>query len=239
MTDQVQESQSNNPSSEPVDQSVQAVEKAVVAEQPKQEVKQPAFQQTDNPSINAALRILSRAGVNVNSPIVQKAVSEGDVSGLASVVNYIGVEDGGIAIQILEAEGAKQRSAAEAKRTQEVEAIYAAVGGKDQWDSVMAYAKATMSKDELDEFASDLDAGGKLATYRARDVAKAMAASGWKPETKETVEEAPVSTSSKPASNKPLTRGDYLKEIKALYKQGKDSTSPEYAAINLKYASIL
>lgn len=208
-------------------------------EQPKAQ-SQSTYQKTDNPSINAALGIISRAGIDTKNPVVQQALN-GDTASLVHVMRYLNVEDGEVAVQLLEQVHKAQQDQKAQEQAKAVEAIYTSVGGKEQWDAMQEYAKATYSPEDLKELIDDLDAGGRVAQLRVKELHKAFKAAGGKvPEKEQPVEDKPISTSAQPVGKgEKLTVAGYIKERNALYAKGITSASPEMKALQTKYAGVV
>lgn len=205
----------------------------------KQEQKS-TYQKTDNPSINAALGIISRAGIDTKNPVVQQALN-GDTASLVHVMRYLNVEDGEVAVQLLEQVHKSQQDQKAQEQAKAVEAIYTSVGGKEQWDAMQEYAKATYNPEDLKELIDDLDSGGRVAQLRVKELHKAFKAAGGKvPEKGQPVEEKPISTSAHPVGKgEKLTVAGYIKERNALYAKGITSASPEMKALQTKYAGVV
>lgn len=206
----------------------------------KQEPKS-TYQKTDNPSINAALGIISRAGIDTKNPVVQQALN-GDTASLVHVMRYLNVEDGEVAVQLLEQVHKAQQDQKAQEQAKAVEAIYTSVGGKEQWDAMQEYAKATYSPEDLKELIDDLDAGGRVAQLRVKELHKAFKAAGGKVPEKapEPTEDKPISTSAQPVGKgEKLTVAGYIKERNALYAKGITSASPEMKALQTKYAGVV
>lgn len=208
-------------------------------EQPKAK-QQSTFQKTDNPSINAALGIISRAGIDPSNSVVQAALN-GDTSSLVHVMRYLNVEDGEVAVQLLEQVHKARQDQLTQEQAKAVEAIYQSVGGKDQWDVMQEFAKATYSPEDLKELIADLDAGGRVAQLRVKELHKAFKAAGGKvPEKASEPEEKPINPSTQlVGKGEKLTLQSYIKERNALYAKGIVSSSPEMKALQSKYACIV
>ena len=243
MTEQNQQSQ--QPEAPVAQEQVKQPEAPVVKQevQPdlvdKQEPKS-SYQKTDNPSINAALGIISRAGIDTKNPVVQQALN-GDTASLVHVMRYLNVEDGGVAVQLLEQVHKAQQDQKAQEQAKAVEAIYTSVGGKEQWDAMQEYAKATYSSEDLKELIDDLDAGGRVAQLRVKELHKAFKAAGGKvPEKEQQAEDKPISTSAQlVGKGEKLTVASYIKERNALYAKGITSASPEMKALQTKYAGVV
>lgn len=221
------------------------------AQQPQPEVKQPepktqsshkpaSYQKTDNPAVNAALGIISRAGIDPSNSVVQAALN-GDTSSLVHVMRYLNVEDGEVAVQLLEQVHKTRQEHLSQEQAKAVEAIYQSVGGKEQWDIMQEFAKATYSPEDLKELIDDLDAGGRVAQLRVKELHKAFKAAGGKvPEKAQSEEETPINPSAQPVGKgEKLTLQGYIKERNALYQKGIVSSSPEMKALQTKYAGIV
>ena len=222
------------------------------AQQPPQEAKQPepksqapqtkptSYQKTDNPSINAALGIISRAGIDPANSVVQAALN-GDTASLVHVMRYLNVEDGEVAVQLLEQVHKTRQEQLSQEQAKAVEAIYQSVGGKEQWDIMQEFAKATYSPEDLKELIEDLDAGGRVAQLRVKELHKAFKAAGGKvPEKARPEEEMPINPSAQPVGKgEKLTLQGYIKERNALYQKGIVSSSPVMKALQAKYAGIV
>lgn len=241
----------NNQSQQPEPQAAESqVTEQVHPEVTQQETKQTEpnpkaqpshFQKTDNPSINAALGIISRAGIDPSNKVVQAAL-EGDTSSLVHVMRYLNVEDGEVAVQLLEQVHKAREDQKAQEQAKAVEAIYQSVGGKDQWDIMQEFAKATYSPEDLKELIDDLDAGGRVAQLRVKELHKAFKAAGSKvPEkTPDAPGEKPINPSTQlVGKGEKLTLQSYIKERNALYAKGIVSSSPEMKALQSKYAGIV
>lgn len=203
--------------------------------------QQSTFQKTDNPSINAALGIISRAGIDPSNSVVQAALN-GDTSSLVHVMRYLNVEDGEVAVQLLEQVHKARQDQLSQEQAKAVEVIYQSVGGKDQWDVMQEFAKATYSPEDLKELIADLDAGGRVAQLRVKELHKAFKAAGGKVPEKapEAPEEKPINPSTQTVGKgEKLTLQSYIKERNALYAKGIVSSSPEMKALQSKYAGIV
>ena len=210
-------------------------------EQPKAKPQPSHFQKTDNPSINAALGIISRAGIDPSNKVVQAAL-EGDTSSLVHVMRYLNVEDGEVAVQLLEQVHKARQDQLSQEQAKAVEAIYQSVGGKEQWDIMQEFAKVTYSPEDLKELIDDLDTGGRVAQLRVKELHKAFKAAGGKVPEKapEAPEEKPINPSTQPVGKgEKLTLQSYIKERNALYAKGIVSSSPEMKALQSKYAGIV
>ena len=208
-------------------------------EQPKAQ-SQSTYQKTDNPSINAALGIISRAGIDTKNPVVQQALN-GDTASLVHVMRYLNVEDGEVAVQLLEQVHKAQQDQKAQEQAKAVEAIYTSVGGKEQWDAMQEYAKAAYSPEDLKELIDDLDAGGRGAQLRVIELHKAFKAAGGKVPEKahEPTEDKPISTSTQPVGKgEKLTVAGYIKERNALYAKGITSAYHDMKALLTKYAGV-
>ena len=244
MTEQNQQSQ--QPEAPVAQEQVKQHEALVVKQevQPDLVVKQEqksAYQKTDNPSINAALGIISRAGIDTKNPVVQQALN-GDTASLVHVMRYLNVEDGEVAVQLLEQVHKARQDQLSQEQAKAVEVIYQSVGGKDQWDVMQEFAKATYSPEDLKELITDLDAGGRVAQLRVKELHKAFKAAGGKVPEKapEATEEKPINPSAQPVGKgEKLTLQSYIKERNALYAKGIVSSSPEMKALQTKYAGIV
>lgn len=222
------------------------------AQQPQQETKQPeprsqapqtkptSYQKTDNPAVNAALGIISRAGIDPSNSVVQAALN-GDTSSLVHVMRYLNVVDGEVAVQLLEQVHKAKQEQLSQEQAKAVEAIYQSVGGKEQWDIMQEFAKATYSPEDLKELIDDLDAGGRVAQLRVKELHNAFKAAGGKvPEKAQPEEEMPTNPSAHPVGKgEKLTLQGYIKERNALYQKGIVSSSPEMKALQAKYAGIV
>lgn len=243
--EQPQNNQSQ-PSQQPEQQSPeqgqpQPKEQQSPQEQPKAKAQPAHFQKTDNPSINAALGIISRAGIDPTNKVVQAAL-EGDTSSLVHVMRYLNVEDGEVAVQLLEQVHKARQDQLSQEQAKAVEAIYQSVGGKEQWGTMQEFAKATYSPEDLKELIDDLDAGGRVAQLRVKELHKAFKAAGGKvPESQEKApEEKPINPSTQlVGKGEKLTLQSYIKERNALYAKGIVSSSPEMKALQTKYAGIV
>ena len=221
----------------------------VQTQRPQPETKQPelkpqtkpsSYQKTDNPAVNAALGIISRAGIDPSNQVVQAALN-GDTASLVHVMRYLNVEDGEVAVQLLEQVHKTRQEQLSQEQSKAVEAIYQSVGGKEQWDIMQEFAKATYSPEDLKELIEDLDAGGRVAQLRVKELHKAFKAAGGKvPEKEQPEEETPINPSAQPVGKgEKLTLQGYIKERNALYQKGIVSSSPEMKALQAKYAGIV
>lgn len=245
MTEQNQQSQQPE---QQVEVKQESQEQPVQVKQPEQAVGQPkapsqhqSYQKTDNPSINAALGIISRAGIDTKNPVVQQALN-GDTATLVHVMRYLNVEDGEVAVQLLEQVHKSREEQRASEQAKAVEAIYTSVGGKEQWDIMQEFAKVTYSPEDLKELIDDLDAGGRVAQLRVKELHKAFKAAGGKVPEKapEATEEKPINPSTQlVGKGEKLTLQSYIKERNALYSKGIVSSSPEMKALQTKYAGIV
>jgi hypothetical protein len=211
-----------------------------VEPKPHSQQKPTSYQKTDNPSINAALGIISRAGIDPSNSVVQAALN-GDTSSLVHVMRYLNVEDGEVAVQLLEQVHKTRQEQLSQEQAKAVEAIYQSVGGKEQWDIMQEFAKATYSPEDLKELIEDLDAGGRVAQLRVKELHKVFKEAGGKvPEKAQPEEETPINPSAQPVGKgEKLTLQGYIKERNALYQKGIVSSSPEMKALQAKYAGIV
>lgn len=208
--------------------------------EPKPQTKSTSYQKTDNPAVNAALGIISRAGIDPSNSVVQAALN-GDTASLVHVMRYLNVEDGEVAVQLLEQVHKTRQEQLSQEQAKAVEAIYQSVGGKEQWDIMQEFAKATYSPEDLKELIDDLDAGGRVAQLRVKELHKAFKAAGGKvPEKAQPEEETPINPSAQPVGKgEKLTLQGYIKERNALYQKGIVSSSPEMKALQTKYVGIV
>lgn len=202
--------------------------------------KPTSYQKTDNPAVNAALGIISRAGIDPSNSVVQAALN-GDTASLVHVMRYLNVEDGEVAVQLLEQVHKTRQEQLSQEQAKAVEAIYQSVGGKEQWDIMQEFARSTYSPEDLKELIDDLDAGGRVAQLRVKELHKAFKAAGGKvPEKAQPEEEMPINPSAQPVGKgEKLTLQGYIKERNALYQKGIVSSSPEMKALQTKYAGIV
>lgn len=248
MTEQNQQSQQPEQQVESQVDKQEAQEQSVQVKHPEQAVGQPkapsqyqSYQKTDNPSINAALGIISRAGIDTKNPVVQQALN-GDTASLVHVMRYLNVEDGEVAVQLLEQVHKTRQDQKAQEQAKAVEAIYTSVGGKEQWDIMQEFAKATYSPEDLKELIDDLDAGGRVAQLRVKELHKAFKAAGGKVPEKvpEATEEKPINPSTQlVGKGEKLTLQGYIKERNALYAKGIVSSSQEMKALQTKYAGVI
>lgn len=235
---ELQNNQSQQPEQQEQDQAQPEVKQPEPKPHPQQ--KPTSYQKTDNPSINAALGIISRAGIDPSNSVVQAALN-GDTASLVHVMRYLNVEDGEVAVQLLEQVHKARQDQLSQEQAKAVEAIYQSVGGKEQWDNMQEFAKATYSPEDLKELIEDLDAGGRVAQLRVKELHKAFKAAGGKvPEKTQPEEETHINPSAQPVGKgEKLTLQGYIKERNALYQKGIVSSSPEMKALQAKYAGIV
>lgn len=100
--------------------------------------------------------------------------------------------------------------------------VHGAVGGKDNWTAVQAWAQANVPKAELTEYARMIDAGGAQARFAASELAGKY--NGDEKNTTLNANRAVITPDNKAApSGKATTRAEYYAALEAAHKFGTPS----------------
>lgn len=167
---------------------------------------------------NSVLLILQKSGV---TPEVAKALLyDATVAGKPDqidrdkLIEAVGAANATLIMSGVENYTRKQADAAAAKQT----VLNEAVGGKENWDKVLEWAKANLSAEDRAEYAELVNAGGRKATLAAKDL-KAQYEEKNGTLTKQTV--VPGTDNGGPKDAPGLNRADYYAELEKLNRTGK------------------
>ena len=206
---------------------------------PKAAPAEKGFTPTGEPSIDLALSFFAKHGLTENSPEVQEA-AKGNFQYLKAKLAELGGKAQGWEQYLALAEKGYtdfqngQKAALESRQ----KAVYEAVGGEENWNSIQTWAETNGTPEELAEFKAGIAQGGFVAQAVAKLLSDRYAsASGT------TLEPAAATTEqpNAPMQGAPLTKAGYRAEVAALQaKVGAHAmdSSPEYAALRTKYARV-
>lgn len=172
----------------------------------------------DDPVANSVIDLLKESNVSVveANAIFEGALKSGDIKDINWDVLRARLGD---AKFTLAKAGIETYYNGKHKANMEsVAAAHEVMGGPENWQTVAAWVRATEKADpsrkaEFDEIRKGLDAGGRLAKYAAQDLRKLY--EGDKNNNGLGTSKIVQGTSTAPTGVAPLSRADYLKEMKA------------------------
>jgi hypothetical protein len=198
-------------------------------------VQPTVYEKTGHAGLDMALDFVGKLGLSPKDPAIS-AAEKGDFSLLKAKLGTLGDKaKGWEGYMALAEEGtAHLKKEATAKAAKDTEAIYATVGGKDNWAAISKWAGTAAEPAEREEVNAALRQGGK--------VAKAMAlylqglyerAAGTKVEPANVLRDGAKPT---PAGTEPLTAQGYSEAVRQLSNRlgGRMDGSPEYKALQAR-----
>ena len=98
--------------------------------------------------------------------------------------------------------------------------LHEEVGGKEQWDTMVAWAKENLTADEIDDYIEMVDQGGRKARMAAKDMRERYEEAG---NTSLQKDETVIPGKGRPTAPtiQPLSRADYYNEMETLRRTGK------------------
>lgn len=223
----MEEIQNQAPVNEPV-QSPQATAPERKETPARPETKTFNYESSGNKSLDAALKILGRAGVAPDAFEMQQA-RNGDFGPLRAVLNYMGVEDADIALSLME--GAYNDFEAQGKAAKEatMKAAIETAGSPEAWDEVLQFIDSNADEQEAAELSAALEAGGAQANLAIKYMNLLYQAFGQSAEEgSEETEESPrsVASSSSPRKGEDITAQEFAVQYQRLLAQGYRETDP-------------
>ncbi|WKV17001.1 head scaffolding protein [Nostoc phage NMeng1] len=172
----------------------------------------------EDPVANSVIDLLKESQVSVveANAIFEKALASGDIKD----VNWdvLRARLGDAKFTLAKAGIEAYYNGKHQANMQSVAAAHEVMGGAENWQTVAAWVRATEKADparkaEFDEIRKGLDAGGRLAKYAAQDLRKMYESD--KNNNGLGTSKIVQGTSTAPTGAAPLTRAEYLKEMKA------------------------
>lgn len=177
---------------------------------------------------DSVMTLLQNADVSVDDAksLMFDAVQSGDVSKIdkAALIEKVGATKAELVLAGVE----NYLRRATDKAASLLADVHTAVGGKENWTSVAAWAKANVAADALGEYKTLIDAGGAQARFAAGELLSLYNAA----ETNTTISlTSSITPDASAAPNvRASTRAEYVKELQAAHKDPK-STPATFAAI--------
>lgn len=199
---------------------------------PEPDLAAAGFESTDDAGLNLALRFVASKGLKADDPAIQ-AARDGDFALLKAKLSTMGDKATGWQEHIALAEAAYERAQAQATaRNAEVEkAVFSVVGGKEQWDTIAAWAGQQATPEEKAQINAALAAGGIQAKAAAKYLLDVFTASGQAPSKAPANPAKDNAAGGSPAGSGALTARQYADAVQALSAKhgGRDvSNLPEY-----------
>jgi hypothetical protein len=196
-----------------------------------------SFEETGDVGLDLALDFVAARGLGPSHPAV-KAAEEGDFGPIREALKALGDKAKGYEKYVALAEKSFKEATAQhtERRTKDVAAIEGAVGGKEAWAEVKAWASAQTedSPSQRAEVNAALKMGGMVAVAMAKHLTHLYNKSGQA--TQEPASAVQPGATGKPAEQGPLTAKQFAQESQALRaKLGYSfDTSPQYAALQAR-----
>ena len=160
------------PAKEAVEAEQEGQEEPEQKDDPNAEVELDAnvWGQTGDPVGDGVLKVLQRSGITPEKAkaLLYDAAQAGDASKIneADLIAAVGETNATLIIA-----GVKGFISEQSKKAQEiVGTLYEVVGSKENWDTLVGWAKENLTETELDEYVALIDAGGRKARMAAADL---------------------------------------------------------------------
>lgn len=173
------------------------------------------YEKTGDPGLDMALDFVGQRGFDDAHPAMQAAVN-GDFTLLEAALAALGDKAAGYQNIVALAKKSFDESSSKAKTKAEADTklVHDAVGGKEQWEKITAWAKTAAEPAEREQVNAALKQGGLVAKVMAQWLGNAFAKAAGT-----VVEPASVVTpgaAAKPDTPGPLTAVQYAKEVQEL-----------------------
>lgn len=123
----------------------------------------------------------------------------------------------------------------QAKKAAAAESIYTAVGGEQNWNKLRDWARANLSKEELQDYVSLIDKGGRFVNVAIKDMTERYVEAGNTGFEKGEV--VPKQQGKTTDVVKPLSRREYFEELDKLNRVGKLTPEKQRELRNRRMAS--
>lgn len=194
------------------------------------------YDATGDAGLDFSLAFIGSLGIEGTDPAMV-AAANGDFSFIEAKLAALGDKAKGWEQHIALGKQAygRQLEVFKAEQAKTNTAVHAAVGGEEQWKTIVTWAGTAATKEEKDALNAMFDAGPIQAQMAARALAAAYAEA--KGTTLKPANPAQAASGVAPAQPQAMTTASYYKEVDALYRTmgNRMDGSPEYAAIKQKY----
>lgn len=195
------------------------------------------YNPTGDAGLDIALEFIGGLGFSADHAAV-KAATTGDFKAITLAMEKLGDKAKGFEryLKLAEAAFAANTKAREAKVKATEEAVYVAVGGKDEWDKIAAFTKTHADANEKAQIEAALAAGGMQAQSIALLLKQAYNKAN--PRTPSVVREGASGAAAKPGGA--MTPQDYADKVRAIRAKTKGpiDNNPEYLALREQFARV-